>query len=119
MTQTEALLLTLAIELPIAVGLVAALRWAPGRLPLVAAASVGASTWTHPVLWMVDPLLLSAIPDRTLRIGLLEAGIALVETGVYWLAAGLSPRRALLVSLVANGASLGVGLLVYTLTNPG
>ena len=119
MTQSEALLLTLAIEVPIAVGLVAALRWtSPRRLLLVAASSLAASTWTHPLLWMVEPLLAATIRDRALRLGLLEAGIALVEAAVYWLAAGLPPRRALLVSVVANGASLGAGLLIYALTTP-
>jgi len=42
----------------------------------------------------------------------------LVEAGVYRLGTGLSPRRSVVVSCVANAASLGAGLLIYALATP-
>ena len=112
MSQTEALLLTMAIEVPIAVSLVAWRRWAPGRLAIVALASIAASVVTHPLLWLVDPMLHSSI-DTPARWALLETAIVLVEAGVYAVGAGLTPRRALVTSFVANAASFGVGLVIY------
>ena len=118
MTQSEAILVTLGLELPIAAFLVTRLSWAPGRLRFVVAASLAASALTHPMLWMVDPVLTPTIPSRGLRVGLLEALIVLVEAGVYRLGTGLSPRRSVVVSCVANAASLGAGLLIYALATP-
>lgn len=112
MNQTGALLLTLAIEVPFAVALVAWRRWAPGRLVAVAITAVAASLVTHPMLWIVDPLLRSTI-DMGPRWALLETGIALVEAGVYVLGAGLSARRALVLSFLANAVSFGVGLAIH------
>jgi steroid 5-alpha reductase family enzyme len=111
-TQTEALCLTLAIEVPIAVGLVAWRRWAPGRLGVVALVGVLASVVTHPLLWVVDPMLQPAL-GTPIRWALLETAIALVEAGVYVLGAGIGVRRALVTSLLANGVSFAVGLAIY------
>jgi hypothetical protein len=113
-TQTQALLLTLAIEGPVAVAFVAWRRWAPGRLGIVAVASVAASLLTHPLLWLVDPLLHSSL-DTPARWALLETSIALVEAGVYAVGAGLATGRALWTSVIANAASFGAGLVIYLL----
>lgn len=112
MTQTQAYLLTLAIEVPIAVGLAAWRRLAPGRLRRVALAGVAASSLTHPLLWLVDPLLWDTF-DTPARWGLLEAAITLVEGAVYSLALGWRARTGLLVSLIANAVSFGVGVVIY------
>ena len=112
MTQTEAFLLTLAIELPVAIGLATGLRWAPGSVLRLAASALAASALTHPILWIVDPLLGPAIATPV-RWGLLESAIALVEAAVYRAGAGLPARRALAVSIAANAASFAVGLIVY------
>lgn len=105
MTQTTALILTLVIELPIAVGLARALG--SRRDGLVAAAAVGASLLTHPILWMSADLL-----TTPLRLVGAELIVAAVETVAYALAAGLGWRKGLVVSVVANGASFGLGLLL-------
>lgn len=113
MTQTEALCLTLAIEVPVAVALVHWRRWAPGRLGVVALVSVLASVVTHPLLWLVDPVLQPAL-GAPVRWALLETLIALVEAAVYALGAGIGARRALATSFLANGVSFGVGLAIYS-----
>ena len=118
MTQTGAIFLTLGIELPVAVLMVARLGWAPGRLRLVALASLAASTLTHPLLWMSDPAVAPMIPNWELRVAALEALIVVAEAAVYRLGSGLSARRALAVSFVANVASLGAGLLIFAFAAP-
>ena len=110
MNQTSAFLLTLAIEVPIAVGLVAACRWAPGTTARVAAVAVGASLITHPLLWMAADTL-----GTWPRMFAAEGLITLVEGGVYAFAGGLGPRRGLLVSVVANAVSFGAGLLIHAM----
>lgn len=112
MTQTQAFLLTLAIELP----LVFAGAWASAapraawrRLPLVALA---ANALTHPLLWLVDPALAPHV-GRWLRWGVLETAIAVVEGLAYAYAAGLGARRGLALGFLANAVSFGVGLWIY------
>lgn len=112
MTQTQAYFLTLAIEVPIAVGLAAWRRLAPGRWRQVALASIAASSLTHPVLWLVDPLLWDTF-DTPARWGVLETAITLVEGAVYSLALAWRARTGLFVSLVANAVSFGVGVVIY------
>lgn len=110
MTQTTAFLLTLLIEVPIVLIVVGLRRWAPGRLREVALVAVAASCLTHPVLWMAadhvqtTPSLLAA-----------ELLITVVEAGVYGVGLGLAAVRALVVSSLANGSSLGIGLLLHAL----
>ena len=111
MSQTTALLLTLAIEIPIAVGLVAGLRWAPGETARVAAVALGATLITHPLLWMAADRL-----DSWPRLFMAEGLIALGEGLAYAFAGGLALRRGLLVSVVANAASFGMGLLIHAVT---
>ena len=112
MTQTSAFLLTLAVELP----LVFAGAWLSGaprpalrRLPWVALA---ANALTHPLLWLVDPLLAPTI-GVAWRWGLLETAIALVEGAAYAGAAGVGVGRGLGLAGLANAVSFGVGLWIY------
>ena len=117
MTQTDALLLSLALEVPIVVALVAWRRWAPGRLGVVALAAVGATLLTHPLLWMLDPSVLPPWPGG-LRYALPEVAIALIEGAVYAWPAGLGPRRGMMLSVMANALSYGTGLLLQALSAP-
>jgi hypothetical protein len=102
-----ALLLTLAIEVPLYVAALTALRLArPIRAAVLAAA---VNLLTHPVLW----LLLAPEP----ALGTLVAAEVVVwaaEAGLLWLA--LRPRPAVplvaVVSAGANAASILAGLLV-------
>jgi len=111
--------LTQAIEVPIYT------RGAKAR-PLVA---FGASAITHPVVWFVMPPVADAIyaamslrgmeivhdgAFRTLGFGLLCEGFAVSVEAVYLRA--FQVRRALLWSLLANGASAAAGYLLWSLT---
>jgi hypothetical protein len=107
MSQTTALLLTLLIEVPIVVGIARLRRWLPGGLGLLALVAVGATLMTHPLLWMWQAQL-----GGMTGIVLAEVAIALVEGVAYAWGAGLGWWRGLVVSLVANGASFGTGLLL-------
>lgn len=112
MTQSQAFLLTLAIELPVVFAgawASAAPREAWRRLPLVALA---ANALTHPLLWLVDPRLAPYV-HRALRWGVLESTVAVVEGLAYAYAAGLGARRGLALGVLANAVSFGVGLWIY------
>lgn len=111
MTQTPAFLLTLAIEVPVATALVAAARWAPGRLGSVAAVALGASLLTHPLLWMAQGAGL--LPGMA-AIAIAEVAVTAVEAAAYAWCAGLGPRRGAVVSLAANTASFATGLLLVS-----
>ncbi len=110
MTEAEALLFSIAIEVPVAALVAAATRWAvPWRAGLALAIATGV---THPQLWA---LALLAYP----RFGYwpsilaLEAAVVLAEAAIAGFVLGLRPYRALLLSLAANGASFVVGKLVF------
>jgi hypothetical protein len=111
-TQTTALLLTLAIEVPIVAGLSIASRL-PGReVRRLVVTAVGASLLTHPLLWLADDALRSTL-SWSPRIALLEVAVTLVETAAYAVAGGAGWGRGLLLSAAANAASLGAGWLLY------
>jgi hypothetical protein len=99
--------LTLLIELPLATPLLAAVEaraWRRG------AAVIAANLVTHPLVWFLFPGLALGWPAR---FALSEAWALFAEAAVYltvWPA--LRFRRALLVSLVANGASAVAGLIL-------
>lgn len=100
-----ALALTLAVEVPCYLAGLTALRLAgPVRAVLVA---VGVNLLTHPVLWLV-------LAPRTGVAAVLvaEVCVVLVEALVIRLVIGRDCGLVLLLSLGANAASLGVGLLV-------
>ena len=105
MTGGGALLATVAIELPLWVaGLVALRVCGPLRAVLL---GVGVNLLTHPVLWRaLDPapslgVLLAA-----------EACVVVIEAAVVRLASGRGAGNALLVALGTNAASLALGLAV-------
>ena len=94
--------------------------------PIVA---FGASAITHPVVWFVMPRLADAIyawmslrgvaivhraAFRTLGFALLAEGFAVGVEAMYLRA--FKVRRALVWSLLANGASAGLGYLLWALT---
>ena len=102
-----ALLLTLAIEIPIVtVGLA---RWYRVPAPRGATIAAGASLLTHPIVWFILPGLVTG----SLTYLLVAEGFAwLVEAGVFWLATRRDPVGLLLLSLVVNLASFTVGGLL-------
>jgi hypothetical protein len=112
-TQLQALLLSVALELPVALLLCA--RWGPaahGGLRRVALTAVAATLLTHPFAWTWLPGLRGVMPTwaRTL---LVEGGVSVVEGLLYWRLGGLSPTRGQAVGWGANALSYGVGMLIF------
>jgi hypothetical protein len=112
MDQGSALMLTLAVELPVVIVL---LRRASVVVvwPRAVTVIVLASLVTHPLAWRVARAL---SPDEyTLGIAIIEAVVVAVEA--LWLRALLpiGLKTAALTSLIANAASFGVGALLWWL----
>jgi hypothetical protein len=111
MLESEALLISAAIEAPIAFLVIRATHWpCRGAIHAGFAAAV-ATAVTHPQLWVAA---LWAYP----RFGywpsviVLETIVVLVEGGLIGWMARLSLRRAMLISLAANIASCAAGFLI-------
>jgi hypothetical protein len=111
LSELQALLLSAAIEAPIAWLVVRLSRW-PSRGPLHAAlAAAVATAVTHPQLW-------AAVLWLTPRFGWApvtlagEAAVVVVEGLLMAWMAGLRLRHAMLLSLLTNSASFAIGLLL-------
>lgn len=75
--------------------------------------ALAASAITHPFVWFVFPWLGDALSiDYLVSVTASEIFAWAVEAVFFRMACRISWRRAMAVSLVANGASLGLGLLV-------
>jgi hypothetical protein len=96
-----AFVLTLVVELPIAVLLLRPSGLGVWRLAgIVAIANLA----THPVVWFVLPQLLDV--GTVAYVAASEAWAVAVEAACYWLTVpGIGLRRAALVSVAANAAS--------------
>jgi len=92
--------ITQAVEVPI--------YFAAHRAPMRAAKAFGASAITHPVVWLVFPLLAQASYWRAVAVA--EIGVVAVEA-LYTRAFGV--RRAWAWALGANAASCAVGYAIY------
>ena len=103
-----AFVLTLAIEVPIVAWL---LRPAESSLARRLGLAVLANLATHPAVWYVISQLLLV---GTLEYTLVAEGWAVAVETVFYIVAlrGLDPRRAVLVAVLANGASFAVGRIV-------
>jgi hypothetical protein len=98
--------LTLLVELAVALPLLAPVE---PRLWRRAAAVVVVNLATHPLVWFLFPGL--AVGSGA-RLALSEAWAVLAELAIYRIVwPSLSSRRAALVSLAANAASLLAGLV--------
>jgi hypothetical protein len=108
-----ALLLTLAIEIPMAAA--GLHRWY--RVPAVrgVAIAAAASVLTHPVVWFVLPAWL--LPSvGSLGYLLIAEGFAwLAEAAIFWLTTRRDPVGLLLLSLLANLASFTTGAILQHL----
>ncbi len=115
MLESEALLVSAAIEAPIAYLIVRATRWQSCGAVHAGLAAAVATAVTHPQLWTAA---LWAYP----RFGywpsliVLEAIVVLVEGVLICWMVRLSLPRALLLSLVTNTASCAAGFLINTLS---
>lgn len=105
MTGGHALLLTIAVELPLWVaGLLALRLCGPVRAAVL---GVGVNLLTHPILWR------ALEPRPTLAVVLAaEVCVVLVEAAVVRLVTGRAVGIALLLALGANAASFALGLAV-------
>ena len=109
MTEPEALALSIAIEAPIAWLVVRIAGWRSIGPRHVAGAAAVATAVTHPQLWAAALWAYARFPPLPALL-VLEAIVVLVEAVlISWIAA-LAIRHAMLVSLVANAASLLFGL---------
>ena len=111
MTEIQALVLSCAVESPIAYLIARVSRWTSRGPRHVAAASAVATAVTHPQLWTAA---LWAFPRFTYWPSALtlEAVVVLVEGGLICWMAQMKPSQAMLVSLAANTGSMLVGLMV-------
>ena len=112
MSQTTALVLSIAIEAVVAFALIRALGWGSG-LNAALAAALGTLV-THPIAWVLMLRLESPL-GYTAAVALVETGVVLAESIAYRLLVKLVWRRSLLASLIANAASTAAGLLYYAL----
>jgi uncharacterized membrane protein YbaN (DUF454 family) len=108
MNQAQALLWSLAVEVPI---VVAFGRGSP-RLRL-AGVALAATLLTHPFCIAALRSLEGAM-SYPARVALVEWLVVLVEALLFWRFADMPPRRALLVAVLANAASYFSGLLLRT-----
>ncbi|NWH08668.1 MAG: hypothetical protein HXY22_08520 [Alphaproteobacteria bacterium] len=108
MTQIEAYLLSLIIEGIAATGIAMVMAGQKRRAAL--AAMVG-TTLTHPFVWQ-GALLLYPVLGYVPTLLVVEAGAVVAEAGGYRLFAVQGWGLALFYSLIANGASFLIGLML-------
>jgi len=106
-----AFVLTLAVEVPIAVFL---LRRTEPNLARAAAIVVFANLVSHPMVWFVwTQVFLIGTPEYVIAV---ETWAIAIEALFYAVVVrGLGPGRAVLIAVVANAASFAVGRVVAQL----
>ncbi|MDE2133865.1 MAG: hypothetical protein KGJ49_04640 [Alphaproteobacteria bacterium] len=115
MLESEALLVSAAIEAPIAFLIIRAMRWQSRGAVHGGLAAAVATAVTHPQLWAAA---LWAYPRYGYwpSLVVLETIVVLVEGVLICWIVRLSLPRALLLSLVTNTASCAAGFLINTLS---
>jgi hypothetical protein len=111
MSEAEALLISMAIEGPVAFALVTLAGWPSRGAIHVGAASMVATAVTHPQMWALAIWSYGRFPYWP-AILTIEALVVVVEAALIAWMARLTPARAGIVSLVANSASFLFGLLL-------
>jgi hypothetical protein len=101
-----AFLVTTVVEVPIvALCMSERPRWR------TMSSAVFANLASHPIVWFVIPSL--GLSDASRRV-ISESWAIVIEFALYWTVSPMTTaRRAAGTSLVANGASLAVGLLLW------
>jgi hypothetical protein len=107
MSYVVALALTLTIEIPITVGILRFWLRVPPRQSLLPA--IAGNLVTHPMVWFITPIIPAAAiaPDLTLTIA--EVLAMMVEAIIMRARVPRSFSALLIVSFLANAASLLVG----------
>ena len=112
MTEFEALILSAAIEGPLAFAVAALARW-DCRGPIhVAIAAMFATAVTHPQLWSASLWLYERIGYWP-AIGFAETVVIFVEAAIIAWSSGLSVPRAAAVSVIANTGSALTGIVLF------
>lgn len=110
MSQLTALLISIAIEMPVSALTMRLLNrpfyW---RAAMIAAASTLVS---HPFAWLANTVWLNHLPFFE-RAMVIEVGVVLFEAAFYYWLLPIRVRDSLLVSMLANAASFGAGLLIF------
>lgn len=116
MTQLSAMLLSILLETPVALGLA---RWRGCSSPVrsVVLASVLGTCLTHPLVWPGFFYLTPLITYGGAAL-VLEVGAALVESLVYHKMVPAPPSTSLLMGFGANGFSFGLGQILNALSAP-
>jgi len=109
LSQPLAMLLSIAVEAAIAAAWIRVLGWG-SALRAAVAATLG-TMLTHWFAWHGAPIAMAAIGDAKGFVAV-EAAVTIIEAAVYWYVVPLSPLRALVTSLAANGGSAAVGVVL-------
>ncbi|MCB9795597.1 MAG: hypothetical protein H6741_23080 [Alphaproteobacteria bacterium] len=115
MSELQARLLTLLIEVPLVLGVVWLKQWADdrrhwGRILVVA---VAMSLITHPFAWKLNGDLVPYFGNPWARIAFIELIVALVESLLLWRWARLELRGAFALGFFVNLSSWGIGTLIF------
>ena len=112
LSQTQAMLISLGLEVPCVLGLGWARAWMPkAQVSGWVLAAIAATLITHPFAWDFS---ITHTPELTpegkaLRI---EAAVVAVESVLYTVGLRLPPLRGFALALFANAVSFGLGLLL-------
>jgi hypothetical protein len=113
MTQFIALLISLAIEIPIVLLLIHYLQRFSSLVEVLAmfALACGATLLTHPLAWMSNQIIIYKLifPARVI---IIEAIVIFVEGFLYSQVLDLGWRKALYLSMIANIASFCGGIII-------
>ncbi|MCJ8280568.1 MAG: hypothetical protein MJK14_11860 [Rivularia sp. ALOHA_DT_140] len=116
MTPFIALLVSLAIEIPIILLLTHCLQRFSSFVELLAmsALACGATLLTHPLAWTSNQVIIYNLAFP-LRIIIIEAVVIFVEGFLYSLVLDLGWRKGFYLSFIANLASYCGGMVIYKL----
>ncbi len=116
MTQFIALLISLAIEIPIILLLTHFLQRFSSSVELLAmfALACGATLLTHPLAWTSNQIIISDF-IFPLRVIIIESIVIFVEGFLYSQVLDLGWRKGLYLSMIANIASFCGGIIIYRL----
>ncbi|AFY55725.1 hypothetical protein Riv7116_3255 [Rivularia sp. PCC 7116] len=114
MTQFIALLLSLAIEIPIILLLTHYLQRFSSFVELLAMSSLacGATLLTHPLAWTSNQIIIHDL-IFPVRIIIIEAIVVFIEGFLYSQVLDLGWRKGLYLSMIANIASFCGGIIMY------
>lgn len=110
MAQWEALLLSVAVE-TLTILILFAFCFKSSRVSKrrLSATAMAATLITHPAAWTLNASILMDYPFW-LRATLVETLVALIEAIVFLSILPLNRIQALIISIIANGLSFGLGL---------